>query len=473
MPLTLAIDIGTTTLSAVAIDGAQGELVALATAPNTAARAPHTHGPPRAELDVPALWALARDLLRCVTAKLGDQAPRIDALGVTGQQHGVALLDAHCRPLGPAITWQDQRALEAMPGSEESHLARYTALIGGAAAAARMGCAPAAGYMGSTLHWLAAHGQLPAPPARACFVPDLVVADLTGQQPPCDPTNAAGSALFDVVAGAWDADAAQRLGLDPAILPPVRPSGSLAGHITREAAEATGLPIGTSVAVAIGDNQAGVLGSVRDPERSVLVNVGTGAQVSAVVSETARPPGIEIRPFPGGRYLLVGASLAGGVAYAALRDLFRQVGVSLYGADPDDDIYPAMNALAAAAPDDIDGLRGITQFAGTRLDPDARGSLSGISLGNLTPGHLARAVIEGTAQELYGLYRAMVPHVGERPIVVASGNGVRRNPVLARALARRFGVPIHIPQAEEAAATGAALLAASVVGRRAWRRIRG
>jgi len=111
-----------------------------------------------------------------------------------------------------------------------------------------------------------------------------------------------------------------------------------------------------------------------------------------------------------------------------------------------------------------DGLRCSPLFTGTRTDPTLRGSFTGITPENLTPGHLTRALLEGMAEGFYAFYEQMRPLLGSRTQLIGSGNGLRRNPLLAQILAERFGMPLHIPALEEEAAVGAALLAAVGTG---------
>ncbi|MEA3407146.1 MAG: FGGY family carbohydrate kinase [Chloroflexota bacterium] len=460
MSLYVGLDVGTTTLSAVILDAASGRLVVSCDHDNTASITASS----RAELDLMALRALIVDLLAQTVREVGERREEIRALGVTGQMHGVALLSPDAEPLGPAITWQDGRVEEPVLGRDVSYLQRFMALAGGNEAFRRMGCLPAAGFMGPTLYWLQLNDQLPPPPARACFVPDAAVAFLIGRPPPTDPTDAASSGLYDVIDGCWDQALVEHLGLPVDILPPVEPSGQPAGELLASIAEATGLPFATPVMGALGDNQASFLGSVREPAEAILLNVGTGAQISALIDDFHRVSGVDTRPFPHGRYLLVGAGLFGGRSYALLRDFFRQVGQTFFRGRGDEALYQAMNALAAAVPPGAEGVRCAPFFTGTRQDPQLRASFTGLGPHTFTPGHLTRALLEGVGEAFYALYDRMRPLLGKREYLVGAGNGIRRNLLLARILAQRFGMPLYIAAHEEAAAMGAALLAAATMG---------
>ncbi|MBI2939645.1 MAG: hypothetical protein HYY04_04335 [Chloroflexi bacterium] len=281
-----------------------------------------------------------------------------------------------------------------------------------------------------------------------------------GGHPAADPTNAASSGLFDVQAGTWDRELVRRLGLLERLLPTVAPSGARAGVLQGDVARSIGLRGGTPVFVALGDNQASVLGSVREYEHTLIVNIGTGGQISARLEDCAFVPGLDTRPFPGGRYLLVGAGLTGGRSYAWLRDLFRAIGVAFFGARGDEDLYDAMTALAAAVPPGADGLCCEPLFTGSRRDPSRRGAFAGVGVANATPGHLARAVLEGMVEQFHQFFTSMAPVIGETRQLVGAGNGIRRNPVLAQILSRRFSLPLHRPVTTEQAATGAAMVAA-------------
>jgi len=465
MALYAGLDVGTTTLSVVIMDVTAGHLLARHTVAHTAqSSSPADRARGRAELDLDLLRAQIMEALAEAVRQVGERAADLRGLGVTGQMHGVALLGPGARPLGPGITWQDHRALEEIPGAGETYLQRFLRLAGGPAAFERMGCLPAAGYLGPTLFWLREQRQLPASPATACFIPDAAVAFLTGAIPPTDPTDGGSSGLMDIVDCRWAWEVIDRLELPRTLFPEVRLPGAQAGTLLAEVATRMGLPQGMPVYVAIGDNQASFLGSVREPARSVALNVGTGAQISVVIDRFRRLPDLDARYFPGGRYLLVGAGLFGGRSYAYLGSLFRQVCGAFSGGPCEGELYDRMTELAAAVPPGADGLRCLPLFTGSRSDPSVRGSFTGITPHNLTPGHLARALLEGMAEMFHGMYDQMRPAVGERELLVGSGNGIRRNALFARILAERFGLPLVTPAEQEEAATGAALVAAVGAG---------
>lgn len=465
MTLLIGLDVGTTNIGAIAVEFApKVRLVASLVIPNSASQiTPHDKTIGRAELDLNRLFQSVLTALSQLAQQLGPRANQVAAIGITGQQHGLALLGAGNVPLAPAITWQDRRTAE--PNADgQTPLAQFIECAGGLEAFTNMGCNPATGYLGPSLFWLKQQHLLPSQPAQACLIPDAVTAYLTGNPPCTDPTDAGSTALYDLTTGDWAWPMLQRLDLPAEILAPVRPTGSLAGGLRADLANACGLPRHTLITVALGDNQASFLGSVRQPGRSLLLNVGTGAQCSALITDFQRLSELDTRAFPGGRFLLVGAGLFGGRSYAYLQNLFQQVGKMLYAINDDRELYERMNQLAAAVPAGCAGLICSPFFTGTRAAPSVRASFTGISPDNLTPGHLTRALLEGMAEAFYTFAQRMNPIIGERNVLVGAGNGIRRNPVFANILAQRWGLPLTQPVWEEAGAVGAALCAAVAIG---------
>jgi len=256
------------------------------------------------------------------------------------------------------------------------------------------------------------------------------------------------------------------LGLDSNALPTIVDSGALAGKLDVRYASATGLPAGLPVYAACGDNQASFAGSVADYAASLLINVGTGGQVSANVPEAVPAGELEARPFMDGSDLMVGAGLVGGRSYAWLRDFFRQIGDAFFGQAGETELYDKMNQLASQVPPGSDGLHCEPLFTGTRTEPDRRGIWKGVGTANFTPGHVARALLEGLASQFLELYQQMEAlDVGNRTKLVGAGNGIRKNALLRTILQDSFEMRMVIPKHKEEAAFGAALLAAVGGGR--------
>jgi len=460
----LGVDIGTTSICALLFDIEEGKVKAVSQVPNDSRV--HFDDPTRhawAEQNPDRIWQRACEAIRSVLAESHVAPQRVRAVGLTGQMHGVVLVDPKCRPLSNLITWQDGRCAEPIANGEETYLDRMRSIMG-TEGLFRTGGDIATGYTGPTLFWLKMRGMLPREPIRACIVHDFVAARLTDGVFHTDPTDAASTGLFDLVEKEWNWEAVERLGLARDMLCPLSESGEPIGHVSSSAAKETGLVPETVVCCPLGDNQASVLGSVRDIDRSVLVNIGTGGQVVARATEFTRIAGIDTRYFPVNRLIFVGASLCAGAAYARLEAFFSQIGRDLFGVEAGP-LYEKMNELAKLTPDGAEGLLCDPLFAGTRTDPSIRGVLSGISTDNLMPGALARAVLEGIARELLGYFRQMRAHSSPPEVAIGSGNGIRKNPLLARIVAETFALPVVVPEYEEEAAFGAALAAGVGIGK--------
>jgi len=333
------------------------------------------------------------------------------AIGVTGQMHGIVYYDCTGKAVSPLYTWQDGR------GNKPYGDTTYAGYL--------HSCS---GYGHVTDFYNRVNGLVPSEATSYCTIHDYLVMRLCGlTQARIHISDAASFGCFDLETGKINYDCKMNVVDDYRI---------------------AGTYKGVPVSVAIGDNQASVFSSLADPQ-SVLVNVGTGSQVSIVSDKIVQGPGIETRPYVEGKYLAVGSALCGGRAYAVLKDFYKR----LLKLD-DDAVYAVMDKLLAGV--DSSTLQVDTRFSGSREDESLRGSITGISTQNFTPEELTYGFLEGMIRELYELYQIMG---AERSGLIASGNGIRKNAALQRIAERYFGAPLQIPQHKEEAACGAALFA--------------
>lgn len=428
----IGIDIGTTSICGTVIDARRGKRLASLTLPNNSwLSARH----PWERMQNPAgIAATAAEIINSFLRRCGSVA----GIGVTGQMHGILYVDSKGRGVSPLFTWQDERGglvykQNTTYAAELSRMTGYT-------------LAPGLGLV--THFYNLKNGIVPHSAASLCTIADYVVMRLARQRrPSLDPTNAASLGIFDLKNLRFDANTIKSARLRTDILPGLVPAGEKIGAT----------PEGIPVFAALSDNQASILGSVRDVKKSLVVNIGTGAQISAWLPLFQRINGLDLRPFPGGGYIAVGASLCGGRAYALLERFFREVCVRFTGAAPKD-LYAIMNKMDAVAAEPL-GID--TRFSGTRLDSSIRGAITGISMQNLTPDHLAEGFLRGIANELLAFYNLMPKKARQRiRILVGSGNGIRFNRRLRVVVEQTFGMRVNIPFHCEEAATGAALTAA-------------
>lgn len=428
----IGIDIGTTTISAVVLDTVQKCVIEARTIPNGSF------------IQTEQEWERIQDAkviqkrARAVLDELLERHPDVGSIGLTGQMHGIIYLDEEGRCVSPLYTWQDGRG--NLPVFEGKSLAEWVT--------------ETAGVKVSTGYGLVTHlyncrkGLVPRGSVCLCTIADWLGMLLTGRKRPLVHTsNAASLGFFDSREGIFQREILERSGIDMdvSILPEVSDEISVLGTYR-------GIPVTT----ALGDNQASFLGSVGMEEQTLLLNVGTGGQISVLSGQYFEAPGIEARPFVRGKYLLVGASLCGGRAYAILEQFFRSYAKAA-GAEGRVQ-YEVMAKLAEKGMQAGDGMKVSTVFNGTRVNPNLRGSITNISEDNFTPEGLIYGTLEGMARELYDMYRTIYEETGIQAVhLVASGNGVRRNAVLQKILCGMFGAELKLAAYEEEAACGAAV----------------
>jgi sedoheptulokinase len=430
----IGLDIGTTTICAVVVDGDSGEMIDTITENNDTFLPAQYDWEKLQEPD-----EIFRRVNKIVQVLSGKYAP-IGCIGITGQMHGIVYTDGKGDAVSPLYNWQDGRGdriyKDGMTYAEFlSSNTNYKVATG----------------FGAVTHFYNVINDNVPPSARfICTIHDYAAMKLAQCTIPCmNSSNAASLGLFDIEANCFDKNAICRVGMDKSIFPAVSQGANLIGTTS------SNIP----VAVAIGDNQASFLGAVRDMDRSILLNVGTGSQISVYSDCITYRPGIETRPFVDKGFLLVGAPLCGGSAYAALEKFFRSVVGMATGMEVPN-LYDIMNRWAEEVLDAEDKLEISTCFKGTRDKPSLRGAIRNIGIDNFTPRHFALGVLEGIAAELYDLYQKMIPIPGKNPdIIVGSGNGLRKNALLQKILAGKFGMPLQIPPYREEAAYGAALFA--------------
>jgi sedoheptulokinase len=438
----IAIDIGTTKLCAVAVDEDSGEVLEAINRDNAFIGGGKSF---ERVQDPGKIFQAVSDM----TAPLIQKHGPVRCIGISAQQHGILYVDAGGRLLSPLCTWQDGRAAEPYQGGKT--YAEYLSAF------STSPIAP--GYGLATHFYNVRNGRVPADAQKLCTIGDYAAMRLTSSAAPLiHRTNAAGLGFFS--ANKFESAALEKAGIESGALPRLAAEYEVIGQT----------PEGIPVCAALGDNQASFLGSVRDSAASVLVNIGTGSQISLAIdahNAAKLNAGVERRPFFDGKELLVGASLCGGRAYAILEKFFREV-LRMAGKDADSPFYPYMDALAHDSLEtgdlDYDPLKISTLFAGTRQDPSLRGSILSISENNFTPGTMITGFLRGMTDELIGITGGKSSFTG-RNCLVGSGNGIRRNEPLKRLLPEKFGMPLSIPLYKEEAAYGAALYALACTGK--------
>ena len=443
----LGIDVGTTGARAIVVDAADGRVVSGATSEYPL----QTPRPLWAEQDADDWWrgtvGAVRGALRQARAEQGDLA--IKGVGLSGQMHGVVLLDGQGKVLGPSLIWCDGRSqAECDAITERVGAARLIELVSNPALV---------GFSAPKLLWVRNNDPRQYEKARKFLLPkDYVRYRLTGEYA-TEVSDASGTLLFDVSHRRWSTEMLQLLGIDRELLPPVYESPERTGTVGEAVARELGLAAGTPVVGGGGDQAAGAVGNGVVEPGIVSSTIGSSGVVFAHTEAPARDPKGRVHSFchaVPGRWHVMGVTQAAGLSLRWFRDALGA------GAD-----YDALTEAAARAPAGSDGLFFLPYLMGERtphLDPKARGVWFGLTAAH-TRGHLVRSILEGVAYSLRDglevLVQMGVP-VGE---VRASGGGAR-SALWRRIQADVFGREVVTVNAAEGPAYGAALLAGAGMG---------
>ena len=436
----LGIDIGTTSISIVLLDEQSGRVIAHETVDHSAFI---DDGCPVGRVqDAEKVW----NIVSGICERFTKETSAISCIGLTGQMHGMLYVDKDGRAVSPLYTWQDGRAnLDMEDGiSYVSYLKAK-------------GLSAAAGYGLTTHFYLLKNGLVPVAAAKLTTISDYIAMRLCGnKEPVIGKDMAAGWGCFDPEKQVFKTEEMKQLGFDISLLPKLVSRHEIIGY-TKD---------NVPVVVSVGDNQASVIGSVQDLDDTVLINIGTGSQVSVGIKKYIACEGsVELRPCTGDMNMLVGSGLCGGRAYAMLEQFYREA------AGSNETRYDVMLAQAEEFLEKHGSeaaWKVRTTFFGTRNNPEEKGSVCGIGGVNFHPGALTLGVIKGILEELYDFYKQMCSISGKTAKnLVGSGNGLRRNRLMQRMAEEIFGMRLLIPVHQEEAAYGAALCAMAASGRTA------
>ncbi len=486
----ISIDIGSTSITALVYDTEHSSVVTMATAPTDAKL--ETSGPgQKSEWSAEKIYEITIDLLEILNHKYSRHkysrplsSCDIAGIIVTGQQHGVVLLDRN-KPehvLSPFIGWMDQRGMlrfKDSPYTITEELNRRLIQTG----QEELGCCLATGYAAVSLFALNKEKGLPKN-CIASFITEYINLRLTGNRRLyTDSTMAASSGVFNVFRNRWSESAIEALELPLALFPEPVPVGERIGYLSQEAAKQTGLSEGIPVFQGLGDNQASLLGCFEgsSPILSFLrnrtgsqsnftvLNYGTGTQVTIYSDQYKYGSNYETRPFPTGGYIFVRAEPAGGRAYARLRQFFIEVGRDLFNVPESEDLYERMNRLAEQISEDVIGPKCNPSFfprrsttPGMKDGPlDSFASFTHISDRNFTPGFMVKSLLEGMAENSYLdwniLNRIKNGNSDDSPLLLyGSGNLLRKCRIFRMILEHRFQCPVICTSYSEEAAVGAA-----------------
>ena len=446
--LFLGLDVSTTGVKALLIDNAGG-VVAGAATPLTV----QTPQPLWSEQNPHEWWMGTWRSIRDVMAKASATADEIAAVGLTGQMHGLVLLDAERRVLRPAILWNDQRT-SAECDDIRSRMGGRKRLL------EVTGNDALPGFTAPKILWVRKNEPDVYAKADLVLLPkDYVRLRLTDVAA-IDKADGSGTLLFDLAARDWSRDVLDRLEIPAAWLPKTFEGPEITGHITKKAAEETGLREGTKVVAGGGDQSAGAVGAGAVRPGVVALTLGTSGVVFAATQSALVEPEGRLHSFchaVPGRWHFMGVTLAAAGSLQWYRDTVAP-GVS----------FEALVAEAENVPADSDGLLFTPYLSGERTpypDPLARASFVGLTVRHRRA-HMTRAVLEGVAFSMKDCFALLggagLPAVAQ----VRIAGGGAKSALWRRIVASVLNVEIVTVNSREGAAYGAALLAG--VGDGAW-----
>ena len=388
--------------------------------------------------------------IRQVLASTRVRGEDVAAVGLTGQMHGLVLLDDADSVLRPAILWNDQRTAHACDEIREA--------VGPQRLIAITGNTALTGFTAPKLVWVRDHEpEVWSRVAHVLLPKDYVRLHLTGEHA-LDKADGAGTLLFDLEERDWSPEVLDALRIDPRWMPPTFEGPEVTGTVSAPAAEATGLRAGTPVVAGGGDQSANAVGVGAVEPGVVALSLGTSGVVFATTDRALRDPAGQVHAFchaVPGRWHLMTVMLSAAGSLRWFRDTLAT------GED-----FGALAASAAAVPAGSDGVLFLPYLTGERSphpDPQARGAFVGLSIGH-DRRHLARAVLEGVAFGLRdGLDQMLATGMAMPSQIRASGGGTA-SPLWRQILADVLGAELATVSTAEGAAFGAAVLAAVGAG---------
>jgi xylulokinase len=443
----LGIDTSTTGSKALLIDE-RGEVIAAASSPHTL----QTPRPLWSEQDPREWWEAVSASIRSVLEQAGTHGEQIRAVGLTGQMHGLVLLDEAGNVLRPAILWNDQRTqkqcdeIHARLGKE-----RFIQITGNVALT---------GFTAPKLLWVKENEPEVYTQTKHVLLPkDYIRFELTGEYA-MDKADGAGTVLFDLKARDWSEEVLSALEIPRAWMPNTFEGPQFTGYVSEEAASLTGLKAGTPVAAGGGDQAAQAVGVGAVEPGIVGLTVGTSGVVFATTPAALIEPEGRLHAFchaVPGMWHFMGVMLSAAGSLQWYRD-------TLAANRSFDELLKEAESIPAGSED----LQFLPYLSGERTphpDPLARGAFIGLTIRH-SRAHMTRAVLEGVAFGLKDSF-TLIQNAGLGAItqVRASGGGTKGS-LWRQILASVLEAELVTVNTTEGAAYGAALLAG--VGAEAW-----
>ncbi len=397
-----------------------------------------------AEQDIELLWEATARSIRQALANGAVLPSAIKGIGFSGQMHGLVLLDSKIKPVRPAIIWADQRTNQQIRdiyniiGMDEFKKTTLNSL--------------STGFFICSLLWVRDNEPENYNKTYMAVLPkDYIRYRLCGELA-TDVTDASASLAFDIAKRCWAFDIIDKLGIKPDLFPKHGESNQIAGAITKECEEKTGLRRDTPVVYGGGDSLMHSVGNGIIKPGMVSANIGTAGQLSSAVSSPVFDRQFRTNTFCHVKedlWIIFGGHLNGGIVLKWLKDnYFPHLS------------YKDFDSAADAIPAGSEGALFLPYISGERTpyhDPFARGIFFGMTLRHGSK-HMIRAIMEGVVLSL----RLSLEIFKELNIptdrIIASGGGAKSSTWL-QMQADIFNTGIYTISGSEEACKGAAIVA--------------
>lgn len=405
-------------------------------------------------------WSRAAvETLGEVVAKSGVPKEAVRGIGLSGQMHGLVMLDEDKKPLGSSILWCDQRSHQQT--EEMKRLLPYEKWLEITANP------PIAAWTAAKILWVREHEPERYGKCRYLLLPkDYVRLVLTGALA-TDVSDASGMQLLDVKNRCWSGEVLKAMNLKEEMLGRVYESKEVAGYLLPEIAADCGLLPGIPVVAGSADNAGAAIGTGVVKEGEGFTSLGTSALVYTAMDRYI--------PIPEGRlhlccssvpgaWFAMGGPQAAGLSVEWFKEGFCQKMARKAEAEGKD-IYQVMNEEIAAIPPGSDRLIYLPFLMGERtphMDPKSRGAFVGLTASH-TPAHLLRAILEGITYSLADC-SSILKELGVEVKEMRVCGGGSKNPVWRQIMADLYGCGIVRLRQEEGPAYGAAILAGAGAG---------
>ena len=440
MSYLLGLDISTTGAKALIIDDA-GKVIASHTTPQPIS----TPQPLWSEQNPSDWWDGIASSIRSALQEANLTGEAIKGIGLTGQMHGLVLLDANGNVLRPSILWNDQRTQAQCDWmTEKIGFERLIQLTGNRALT---------GFTAPKILWVREHEpDVYAQVAHILLPKDYIRYKLTGDYA-TDLAGAAGTSLLNVEKREWSQEVLDALDIPMEWLPKTHEGTAITGTISQAGAEATGLKVGTPVVGGGGDQAAGAVGVGAVEPGVIALSIGTSGVVFASLDSYAYEPQGRLHAFchaVPNRWHFMGVMLSAAGSLQWYRDTLAS--------DVD---FDALLAPAGDVPVGSDGLVFLPYLTGERTphpDPLARGAFVGLTVRH-TQAHMTRAVLEGVSFGLKDSFTLIAEAGLPDEIEVRVSGGGAKSPIWRQILADVLDAKLVSVSTTEGGAYGAAILA--------------